>query len=95
MTDNLPGVQWIPSNPDSGNFFIHRNCLSCGRDRPACEGVSYDECEDHELCPIIAASFIGEAIQWRRLENGELICTEYGKPAVNKNQEQLIWLTLS
>lgn len=95
MTDKLPGVQWIPSTLDSGMSFIERNCASCGRDRSAHEGVNYDECEDHELCPIIAASFIGEAIQWRRLENGELICTEYGKPAVNKNQEQLIWLTLS
>jgi len=92
MPDNLPGVQWIPSNPDSGIFFIIQNCASCGRDRPACEGVSYDECEDHELCPIIGASFIGEAIQWRRLENGELICTEYQKhkPIANPSQGELI-----
>lgn len=90
MTDKLPGIQWMPSNMDAGMSFIERNCASCGRDRPACEGVSYDECEDHELCPIIGASFIGEAIQWRRLDDGEVICTEYGKPAVNKNQEQLI-----
>ena len=34
-----------------------------------------------------------ESERW--IDDGEVICTEYGKPAVNKNQEQLIWLTLS
>ena len=90
MTVELPGVQWIPSNMGAGISFIERNCAFCGRDRSSFEGLSYDECEDHELCPIIGASFRGEAIQWRRLDDGEVICTEYGKPAVNKNQEQLI-----
>lgn len=90
MTESFPGTQWIPSNMDAGMSFIHRNCSSCGRDRPASESVSHDECKDHEVCPIIGASFRGEAIQWRRLDDGEIICTEYGKPAANKNQEQLI-----
>lgn len=29
-------------------------------------------------------------IRWMCIDDGEVICTEYGKPAVNKNQEQLI-----
>lgn len=90
MTDKLPGVQWIPSTLDSGMSFIKRNCSTCGRDRPEFEEVSYDECEDHEVCQIIGASFRGEAIQWRRLDDGEVICTEYGKPTINKNQGELI-----
>lgn len=55
MSVELPGVQWMPSNMDSGLSFIELNCAFCGRDRPAHEAVSYDECEDHEVCPIIGA----------------------------------------
>ena len=41
------------------------------------EGADYDECDDNELCPIIAASFRGEADEWRELDDGSLICTAY------------------
>jgi hypothetical protein len=47
------------------------------------EGVDIDECDDNERCDIIAASFRGEAVQWRILLEGGVICTSYiehGKP---------------
>jgi predicted nucleic acid-binding Zn ribbon protein len=90
MTDNLPGVQWVPSNGTDGMSFIEKHCVPCGRDRPTSDGVGFEECLDSEICPILSASFRDDAIEWRQLESGETICTEYGKPAVNKNQEQLI-----
>lgn len=90
MTDNLPGVQWTPANGTDGMMFVEKYCLPCGRDRPTSEGVNFDECLDSEICPILSASFRDEAIEWRRLESGETICTEYRKPAVHPNQGQLI-----
>jgi hypothetical protein len=29
------------------------------------DGEDQDECDDNELCEIIAASFRGEAVEWR------------------------------
>ena len=82
-SDNLPGVQWIPSNNDSGHGFLCAHCSTCARDKAFREGVDIDECGDDEKCEIIGASFRGEAIQWRELSDGQLICTSYvehGKP---------------
>ena len=47
------------------------------------EGVDIDECDDNERCDIIAASFRGEAVQWRIFDDGQITCTayvEHGKP---------------
>lgn len=92
MSDNLPGVQWIPIDSDDGIEFIERHCIPCGRDRPTSDGVGFDECLDSEICPILSASFRDEAMQWRRLDDGELICTEYQKhkPIANPSQGELI-----
>ena len=82
-TDNLPGIQWVPSNSDQGYGFLGATCSTCTRDKAFREGVEIDECDDSEKCEIIAASFRGEAIQWRELEDGQVICTSYvehGKP---------------
>lgn len=90
MTDKLPGVKWTPANGMDGMMFVEKYCVPCGRDRPTSEGVDFDECLASEICQILSASFRDEAIEWRQLESGEIICTEFQKPISNKNQEQLI-----
>lgn len=33
-----------------------------------------EDCDDSELCSILAASFRGEAVEWRRMPDGEVKC---------------------
>lgn len=73
----LPGEQWIPSNGTEGYSFLEQACGNCARDKAMREGVEFENCDDNEVCPIIAASFMGEAVEWRRLENGEVMCTSF------------------
>lgn len=73
----LPGAQYVPSNGTEGHNFLENFCSNCARDRSIREGVHVDECDDSELCPIIGASFRGEAVEWRELETGECFCTAF------------------
>lgn len=73
----LPGRQYIPSNSTEGHGFIGAWCSTCARDRSIREGVDVDECDDDEVCEIVAASFRGEAVEWRRMPQGNVLCTAY------------------
>lgn len=76
-TEQYPGEQWIPSNGDVGYSFLSGECGNCARDKSMREGVPIEECDDNELCSIIAASFRGEAVEWRRLPDGEIKCIKF------------------
>jgi len=41
------------------------------------EGADFDDCDDNELCEIIAAEYRGQAVEWRELPSGETICTAF------------------
>lgn len=73
----LPGEQYIPSNGSAGDAFFTEFCTHCARDVSMNSGKDYDDCEPHEVCPIIAASFLGEAHEWRRLDDGGVTCTAF------------------
>ena len=73
----LPGEQYQPSNGAEGTDFIEQWCANCQRDKAMREGCDFDECDDNELCEIIAASFRGEAVEWRELEGGECVCIAF------------------
>ncbi len=73
----LPGKQWIPSNGTEGSVILCSLCSTCARDKAMREGEDFDECDDNELCEIIAASFRGEAVEWREMENGNVTCIAY------------------
>jgi hypothetical protein len=73
----LPGEQWIPSNGDIGYSFLSGECGNCARDKSMREGVDLDECDDNECCPIIGASFRGEAVEWRCMPSGEVKCISF------------------
>ena len=73
----LPGEQWIPSNGTEGYCFMEMCCCECARDKSMREGAPFDECDDNELCEIIAASFRGEAVEWREMPDGEVKCIAF------------------
>ena len=89
----LPGEQWIPSNGTEGHSFLESACGSCQRDRAMREGVELDECDDNEKCEIIAASFRGEAVEWRRYEDGTVNCVSWiaaGQPVPSPRDEHTL-----
>lgn len=73
----LPGEQWTPSNSDIGYGFLSSECGHCARDKAMREGMPFDDCDESERCQIIGASFRGEAVEWRKLENGEVKCIAF------------------
>lgn len=73
-TADLPGIQWIPSNGTVGHAFIEGECSRCAKDAPSSQGKPFEECDDTELCPILAASFRSEAVEWRQMPDGEVKC---------------------
>jgi len=73
----LPGDQFIPSSSDDGIYILTEFCQHCARDKAMREGADFDECDDDELCEIIAASFRGEAVEWREMEDGAVKCIAF------------------
>lgn len=63
-TEALPGEQWKPSNGTVGYSFVAGVCGSCERDRD-------------EDCAILARSFRGEAVEWRRTDEDGCFCMAY------------------
>lgn len=60
----LPGEQWKPSNGTVGYSFVADVCGTCDRDHD-------------ENCGILARSFRGEAVEWRRTEADGCFCMAY------------------
>ena len=73
---DLPGEQWMPSNSDVGCSFISDWCGQCARDKVANGSVHQDAAQEEDLCPILGASFRGEALEWRRVD-GEVKCLKF------------------
>lgn len=72
----LPGEQYKPSNSDEGYAFLGYWCANCQRDKAMREGADFDECDDNELCEIIAASFRGQVKEWIEDDSGPR-CTAF------------------
>jgi hypothetical protein len=77
MKGPLPGRQYEPSNGTEGGCFLDAWCSNCARDKAMREGTDLDECDDDEKCEIIAASYRGEAVEWRELDNGDTVCLAF------------------
>ena len=89
----LPGKQWVPSNSDDGYSFLSEVCGSCARDKAMREGIPIEDCDDDECCPIIAASFRSEAVEWRRMPDGEVKCIAFvpaGEPIPAPRDDQTL-----
>jgi len=77
VEDKACGQQYKPSNGTEGYIFLESWCGECARDRSMREGVDVDDCDDDERCDIIAASFRGEAKEWRIGIDGQPRCTAF------------------
>ncbi len=53
----IPIALYRPSNGTEGEAFISEWCGNCARDLSANGTKDFDDCEEHELCDIIARSF--------------------------------------
>lgn len=75
MTNNL----YQPSNGTEGADFMNSWCRNCARDKAMREGADFDECDDNELCEIIAAAFRGPVKEWIDDDDKGPRCTAFVK----------------
>jgi hypothetical protein len=52
--------KYRPSNGSEGSAFFESWCSHCARDKSMREGAPFEECDDSEVCPIIANTFAYE-----------------------------------
>lgn len=52
------GQKYRPSNATEGSIFINEWCANCAKDKEMSEGKPFEECEPHELCPLIGATHL-------------------------------------
>lgn len=69
----LPGEQWRPSNGCVGEAFLADWCGRCALGGPDSANRASMGSSEPRPCPIIGASFFGEAVEWRRVA-GEVMC---------------------
>ena len=84
MTDVLAGIftggnvseTYTPANGTEGVAFFDCWCRRCARYKAMREGADFDECDDNELCEIIAAGFRGPVKEWIEDDSGPR-CTAF------------------
>lgn len=67
---------YLPSNGTEGVIFFENWCARCSRDKAMREGANIEDCDDNELCGIIAASFRGPVDEWVEDDKGPR-CTAF------------------
>lgn len=77
MTAQRAGQQWTPSNGTEGEIFISEWCRNCGRDKVMNGTVWEEDAGDDDYCPILTASFCGEAKPWVYGADGQPTCTQF------------------
>lgn len=81
--EEMAGRKYRPSNGTEGELFIGAWCCHCARDRSLREGVDYDECDDDEVCGIVARTFAHDVdapeypVEWQYDLRGEPVCTAF------------------
>lgn len=82
-----------PSNGSEGADFFDTWCRRCARDKAMREGADFDECDDNELCELIAAGFRGPVKEWIEDNSGPR-CTAFiesweGVPEVDTHTQDM------
>lgn len=73
----LPGEQWSPSNACAGDGFQAAYCCHCARDSEMNGSKPQADCTDEDWCQILGASYRGEAVEWRELDDGRCVCVAF------------------
>ena len=73
------GKQSEPSNGTEGGCFIDAWCSHCARDKVMNGEATQDQADvdDSLYCPILGASFRGEAVEWREMPDGTTKCIAF------------------
>lgn len=77
------GEKYQPSNGTEGDSFFWAWCRHCQRDKAMHEGVDFDDCDDNELCGIIADTMAFNVEdekypkEWRYGKDGQPCCTAF------------------
>lgn len=75
--------KYQPSSGTEGQAFFDEWCCRCSRDKAMREGADFDECDDNELCPIIADTMrlrVDDQAypeEWRYDASGNPVCTAF------------------
>lgn len=85
---SIAGSKYQPSNGTEGEIFISNWCGNCARDKAMSEGLPLEECDDDQVCDILARSFhnINDATyptEWQYGADGQPRChafVEAGQP---------------
>jgi hypothetical protein len=77
MTGPLPGSRYMPSNGTEGMVFLDAWCSRCERDKELNGTKDAGDCGDGDWCPIVAASYRDEAVEWREMEDGSTKCLAF------------------
>lgn len=75
----LDGERYMPSSGTEGACFHEAWCCQCERDKElngTCEAERRAATED-DWCPIVAASYRDEAVEWRILPDGTTKCIAF------------------
>jgi hypothetical protein len=76
-------VKYRPSNGTEGCAFYANWCENCARDKPMSEGKDYDECDDSDVCQLIADSLHYDINhpkypkEWTYDKDGHPCCTAF------------------
>lgn len=72
------GQQWCPASTDDVHSFEEEYCTRCSRDKVANGTATFATVDDdRDLCPILAAGFRGEAVEWQYRADGKTVCTGF------------------
>ena len=69
--------KYLPSNGTEGEISFDGWSRQCARDRSMRDGEPFDDCDDNELCDIIARSFRGEVDEWVYGPDDQPMCTAF------------------
>lgn len=56
---------------------IGLRCQNCQRDKAIRDGLDIEDCDDNEVCSLIAKGFQERVPQWVVQPNGDWSCTDY------------------
>lgn len=83
MLTHRAGEKYRPSNGTEGELFMSSWCCHCQRDKAMRDGLPDDECDDSELCSIIADTLAYKVedpeypTAWQYAKDGQPCCTQF------------------
>lgn len=77
------GQKYRPGNGTEGSIFCDAWCSQCARDHGMLHGLPLEDCDDNQVCQIIADSYVYQVdhpsypAQWQYGPDGQPRCTDF------------------